>query len=70
MPSYAVNAVIDFPCNGSTGRATRSGHIDTVLPATAEELQGAIADQLAEDRGCRPDEVTFAEFMFTEIPTS
>lgn len=69
MPSYAVNALIEFPCNGSTARATRSGHIDAALPASEEGLRGAIAAQFAEQRGCRPDQVTFVEFTFTEIPT-
>lgn len=66
--SYAVNALIDFPANGTTGRAVRSGHIDTVLPATEDEIRGAIAHVEAEKHGCRPDEITFAEFTFTELP--
>ncbi|CAL9664691.1 hypothetical protein SUDANB1_07150 [Streptomyces sp. enrichment culture] len=70
MPSYAVNALIEFPVNGTTARATRSGHINTALPATEEGLRGAIATQVAEQRNCRPDEVTFVEFTFTELPTA
>lgn len=66
---YAVNALIEFPVNGTTARATRSGHIDAALPATEEGLRGAIADQIAERHGCRPGEVTFVEFTFTELPT-
>lgn len=68
--SYAVNALIEFPCNGSHGRATRNGHIDTVLPTTEDELRGAIAAVDAEKHGCRPDEIRFVEFTFTEIPTA
>lgn len=70
MPSYAVNALIEFPVNGTTARATRNGHIDAVLPATEEGLRGAIAAQVAGQRGCRADQVTFIEFTFTEIPTA
>lgn len=70
MHSYAVNALIEFPHKGTTARATRNGHIDAKLPATEEGLRGAIADQVAEQRGCRPDQVAFVEFTFTEIPTA
>ncbi|WP_442803637.1 hypothetical protein OG411_29905 [Streptomyces pseudogriseolus] len=70
MPSYAVNALIEFPVNGTTARATRRGHIDTALPATQECLRGAIAMQVAEQRDCRPDDVQFIEFTFTELPTA
>jgi hypothetical protein len=66
--SYAVNALIEFPANGSVGRATRVGHIDTVLPATEDEIRGAIAQATAERRGCRPDQIVFVEFTFTELP--
>lgn len=68
--SYAVNALIEFPINGTTGRATRNGHIDTHLPTTADELRGAIADQAAEKYGCQADEIRFVDFVFTELPTA
>ena len=67
---YAVNAVLDFPINGSFGRATRHGHIETAIPATADGLKGAIARDAAERFGIEPGQVTFAEFTFTEIPTA
>jgi hypothetical protein len=67
---YAVNALVEFPHHGTTARATRYGHIDAVLPATEEDLRGAIAGQVAEQRDCRPDAVTFVEFTFTELPTA
>lgn len=66
--SYAVNALIEFPANGTVGRATRRGHIDTALPATEDGLRGAIAQQAAEERDCRPDQISFVEFTFTELP--
>jgi hypothetical protein len=66
--SYAVNALIEFPHNGSKGRATRSGHIETVLPATEDELRSAVARQQAEKSGCAPDQVVFVEFAYTELP--
>ncbi|MGW0577722.1 hypothetical protein ACWD25_17510 [Streptomyces sp. NPDC002920] len=66
--SYAVNALIEFPVNGSTGRATRSGHIDTALPATEGEIRGAIAAVEAEKFGCRSDQIKFVEFTFTKLP--
>lgn len=66
--SYAVNALIEFPHEGCTARATRNGHIDAALPATEEGLREAIAAQIAEQRGCRPDQVVFVEFTFTELP--
>ncbi|MFB7736204.1 hypothetical protein ACFC08_17825 [Streptomyces sp. NPDC056112] len=69
MHSYAVNALIEFPHNGSHGRATRNGHIDTVLPTTGEGLRAAIAVDAAEKYGCAVDEIDFVEFVFTEIPT-
>ena len=70
MPSYAVNALIEFPHQGNTARATRTGHIDAALPATEGGLRGAIADHIAQERGCRADDVRFVEFTFTEIPTA
>jgi hypothetical protein len=67
---YAVNALVEFPANGTTARATRYGHIDTALPATEEGLRGAIAGQVAEQNDIRPDQVTFVEFTFTELTTT
>lgn len=68
MPSYVVNSLIEFPANGATARGTREGHIDTTLPATADGLRGAIAADVGEEFGVEPDQVTFIEFTFTEIP--
>ncbi|MFJ8594845.1 hypothetical protein [Streptomyces sp. NPDC093598] len=67
---YAVNALVEFPVSGTTARATRYGRIDSNLPATEEGLRRAIAGQVAEQRGCRPEQVTFVEFTFTELPTA
>lgn len=66
--TYAVNALIEFPANGSKGRATRSGHVDTVLPVTDAELRWAIARQNAERFGCEPGQIEFIEFTYTELP--
>lgn len=68
--SYLVNSLIEFPANGSTGRATRSGHIDSVGPATGEGLRAAIALDASRKYGCAVDEIGFVEFTFTEIPTA
>ena len=70
MPTYVVNSLIEFPVNGSTGRGTRNGHIDTRLPADADGLRAAIAASVGEEFGVEPDRVTFVEFTFTEIPTT
>lgn len=70
MPSYVVNSLIEFPVNGATARGTRSGHIDTTLPASADGLRGAIAAHISREFGVEPNQVTFVEFTFTEIPTA
>lgn len=68
--TYVVNSLIEFPCNGSTARGTRKGHIDTQLPASADGLRGAIAAHVSAEFGVEPEQVTFVEFTFTEIPTA
>jgi hypothetical protein len=70
LHTYVVNSLIEFPVNGSTARGTRNGHIDTQLPASADGLRGAIASHVAAEFGVEPDQVTFVEFTFTEIPTA
>jgi hypothetical protein len=66
--TYAVNALVEFPANGSHGRATRSGHIDAAFPLGGEDLKALIAVQVAEKNGCLVKQVEFVEFTFTEIP--
>ncbi|MFI5684672.1 hypothetical protein [Streptomyces sp. NPDC051636] len=62
--NYAVNARIEFqPQDG-----TRNGHTDTALSPIEKQLRGALAAHVAQESGCHPDDVTFVEFRFTEIP--
>lgn len=68
--TYAVNALVEFPANGSKGRATRSGHIDARLPLDGDDLKALIATQVAKKNGCLVKQVQFIEFTFTEIPTA
>lgn len=68
--TYAVNALVAFPVNGSEGRATRSGHIDARFPLDGGDLKALIAAQVAKKNGCLVKQVEFVEFTFTEIPTA
>lgn len=66
--TYAVNALTEFPVNGSKGRATRSGHVDSIIPLGEGDLKALIAAQVAKKNGCLVKQVEFVEFTFTEIP--
>lgn len=68
--TYAVNALVEFPVNGSKGRATRSGHLDAKFPLDEDDLKTLIATQVAKKNGCLVKQVTFVDFTFTEIPTA
>lgn len=67
--TYVVNALVEFPVNGSKGRADRSGHIDAKLPLDGDDLKVLIAAQVAKKNCCLLKQVEFIEFTFTEIPT-
>jgi hypothetical protein len=65
---YVVNALVEFPANGSVGRATRDGHINSAVKLSGSDLKAAVAVGVAKKHGCPAAAVKFVEFQFTEIP--